>query len=93
MSYVIYNKETTLILGGYRQRYATEQAAKGALTKAVNAGNVENKDDFAIADKSDFHESIEKQVTRVNMMSGNEYKEPANTPVHCSPAYESYWSM
>jgi hypothetical protein len=32
-------------------------------------------------------------VTRVNLMSGLEYQEPADTPLCCSPASETYWSM
>lgn len=32
-------------------------------------------------------------VTRKNLLSGLEYTERFDTPVHCSPASESYWSM
>ena len=32
-------------------------------------------------------------VTRVNLMSGKEYKERRDTPSYLSPASESYWSM
>jgi len=32
-------------------------------------------------------------VTRVNLMSGVEYRESVNTPLHMSPASETYWSM
>lgn len=35
----------------------------------------------------------ETYVTRVNLMSGKEYQERYDTPVYCSPAFESYWSM
>ena len=52
-----------------------------------------NRDDFAIADSVDFHNNIEKEVTRVNLMSKKEFKERINTPHYCSPASESYWSM
>ena len=52
-----------------------------------------DKADYAIADATDFHDNIEKMVTRINMMSKKEYQERANTPIYCSPAYESYWSM
>ena len=38
----------------------------------------------------DLHETY---VTRVNMMSGLEYKERFDTPNYCSPSSESYWSM
>jgi len=32
-------------------------------------------------------------VTRINLMSGKEYEESVNTPLCCSPASETYWSM
>ena len=35
----------------------------------------------------------ETWVTRVNMMSGREYKERYDTPRYCSPSSEAYWSM
>jgi len=35
----------------------------------------------------------ETYVTRVNLMSGKEFKERYDTPIFCSPAFESYWSM
>ena len=38
----------------------------------------------------DLHETY---VTRVNMMSGLEYKERFDTPNYCSPSSEAYWSM
>lgn len=52
-----------------------------------------DKADYAIADSLDFHDNIEKMVTRINLMSKKEFEERANTPIYCSPAYESYWSM
>jgi hypothetical protein len=35
----------------------------------------------------------QKMVTRVNMMTGAEYQERADTPLCCSPSSETYWSM
>jgi len=103
MSYVIYHKETTLILkapskswGCWVESYKTERAAKAALTRLDNKGKLHDgatKDDYAIADSRDFAENIEKMVTRTNLMSGKEYQEPINTPNSCSPASETYWSM
>ena len=49
--------------------------------------------DYAIADAVEFSNNIEKMVTRVNLMSKLAYEERANTPISCSPAYETYWSM
>jgi hypothetical protein len=38
----------------------------------------------------EFHETY---VTRRNMMGGAEYQERYDTPWHCSPSSETYWSM
>ena len=32
-------------------------------------------------------------VTRVNRLSGKEFQERYDTPMFCSAAYDSYWSM
>jgi len=48
---------------------------------------------LGITDANNFYENVEKMVTRVNLMSGKEYQEKVNTPIHCSPAYETSWCM
>ena len=58
-------------------------------TKRVETPYV--KEDFAIASSCDFHENIEKMVTRINLMSGEPFEEPINTPYYLSPASETYW--
>ena len=107
MSYVIYNKETTLILsaparsvGCYVESYKTAGAAKAALTRLDKKGKLgktqdilRTKEDFAIAEAGEFHTNIEKTVTRRNIMNGKEFQESVNTPNSCSPASETYWSM
>ena len=32
-------------------------------------------------------------VTRKNLLTGTEFQERYDTPVYCSPAFESYWTM
>jgi len=32
-------------------------------------------------------------VTRTNLLSGREYEERYDTPLACSPASDTYWSM
>lgn len=32
-------------------------------------------------------------VERINLMTGKPYMEKLNTPISCSPASETYWSM
>jgi hypothetical protein len=34
----------------------------------------------------------DRMVTRVNIMSGAEFQERADTPYYCSPSSETYWS-
>jgi len=46
-----------------------------------------------IAEVNHYHKRIERQVKRINMMSGAEYYESVNTPNYCSPSSEAYWSM
>ena len=35
----------------------------------------------------------EQMVERTNLITGKKFWEKRNTPVYCSPACESYWSM
>ena len=35
----------------------------------------------------------DRMVTKINLMSGEEYQERADTPIYCSPSSETYWSM
>lgn len=92
MAFVIYEVSNTKLYGGYENHYKTERAAKAAVTRAVNRGEI-NRNEFAIADKAFFHQQIEKKVERTNLISGEKYMEAINTPSHLSPAYERYWCM
>jgi len=106
MSYVIYNKETTVILqararsvGCYMDSYKTESAAKAALTRLDNKDLLGKscvqvkttlpngmdgfesvctayvKEDFAIAEISDFRNNIEKTMISRNAMTGEAFEE------------------
>lgn len=39
------------------------------------------------------YEIHETWVLRTNLMGGAQYKERYDTPRHCSPSSEAYWSM
>lgn len=91
MSYVIYNTETTRKLND--RYYVTKAAAKAGLTRAAKADNTLIRSRYAIADANEFHANIEKTVTKTNWMTGEDYQERANTPLHMSPSSETYWSM
>lgn len=97
MRYVVYNKETTRYLSLHPKvktghaSFASEGAAKAALTREANSGAV-NREDFAIADSETFHSSIEKMVTKKNLMTGKDFQQPVNTPLCSDPSRETYWS-
>lgn len=94
MAFVLYEKETTQIFPRtpYNNYHDTEKGAKAAATRLIkNRPELEGK--LSIAEAKDFHEHIEQQVYRTNLMSGKRYLEPYNTPSYCSPSSESYWSM
>ena len=63
--------------------YHTERSAKAVMTRKDMDKNI-----FEIVDGS-----LDPMVERVNLMTGKKYQERLNTPVFCSPASESYYSM
>jgi hypothetical protein len=85
--------------------YKTMAAAKAALTRmskqywkesvAKDSYNIQKDPQFVygIAEIEYYYANIEKQVERVNMMTGKKYMESVNTPRYCSPSSEAYWSM
>ena len=108
--YYIYEKETTYIIGkpdrnglarpDHRQSYKTLGAAKAGLTRLIKAENLLPTDSnygefrYAIAASAFFHQNIEKQVKKKNLMDPSiEFMEPVNRPYYCSPSSETYWSM
>jgi hypothetical protein len=105
MSYVVYNRHTTEYLRVYSNTrrawkdaiYSTSGAAEAALTRAerdaVRRGKEFDRTNYAIAEKSYFHDNIEKQVTKKNLLTGKEFTQPINTPAHCDPSTETYHSM
>jgi hypothetical protein len=104
MSYVIYNKETTVqfyirarSVGCYTDTWATEGAAKATLTREAKKNPEFNRDDYAIAEISDFRKNIEKQVTKSfihpHTSEKCEVTQPINTPRCCDPSSELYWTM
>ena len=94
------NKWDGLVRPDHRQSYKTMAAAKAALTrmsKRHRADMLESVNDpvfrYGIAEAEYFHKTIEKQVKKRNLITDEEFMEPANRPMHCSPSSESYWSM
>lgn len=99
MSYLIYNIETSKIyevrkpgrLYG-KTAYASERAAKAALTREVNKGKIV-REEYAISESENYYKNIEKTEIVINLMSGKEVEQSVNTPRCCDPSSELYWSM
>ena len=101
--YYIYEKSTTYIIGkpdsngiarpDHRQSYKTLGAAKAALTRLSRVEPDYDPNRYDIAASAFFHQNIEKKVAKRNLSTGIVYEEAINTPVHMSPASETYWSM
>ena len=95
MSYVVYEVESTRRCRNPKTRkefYETERAAKAAKTRLAKT-RVYTGVELAVAESAHYDANIAKMVERVNLMSGKPYMESINTPLHCSPASETYWSM
>lgn len=108
MSYVIYEKESTLFVrilrNGYWQdaSYKTEGAAKAAFNRMKRDGCSYNGKPFkptdathAIAERGLFHATIEKKRMTRNILNpdAGEFEIPVNTPAYMDPGCESYHSM
>ena len=92
MSYVIFEKVTTKIVGSrVHKTWKSLGAAKAHLGRMAKMGY--NVNEYDVASHSFFADKIEKTVERTNLMTGKKFKESVNTPYYCSPSSESYWSM
>lgn len=94
--YVVYFMDTTMLAVthsfGIPKLFKTEGAAKAARTRFCRKTGCAVSE-LGVATAHAFYHVIEKHVERTNLMSGEKYREPINTPAHSSPATESYWSM
>ena len=86
-TFVIYHTDDSSLVN--RKRYDTLSKAKAARTRERK----QTSRAIELASTSDYYGKIEQQVERVNLMSGKKFKESINTPMCCSPASETYWSM
>jgi hypothetical protein len=95
MAYVVYDTRSAVIVtekSWGRGSFKTESAAKAARTRMIRRRGWQ-ADALAVADSEFYNLFIRRSVKRVNLMSGLEYYEDVNTPSHCSPASEAYWSF
>ena len=94
----VYDKATTVI----QKTCKTHPAAKAWVTRKQreflkNNGLYVSNDgplfDWALADSEYFHQRIEKSQLKRNLMTGQWFAQPVNTPRSCDPSSELYWSM
>ena len=93
MTYVIVDKDTqckVMYHASRTDKWATERAAKGVLTRMVKTTGY-HRSDLMVMSQDDYMAQI-PMVERVNMMTGKTYMERADTPGYMSPSSESYWS-
>jgi len=92
----IWSIKSALLAHGCKE-YKTHAAAQAQLTR-MGKGQLQTDPNhpiycYGVAEKEYYFRHIERKVVRVNLMSGVEYEESVNTPLACSPASETYWSM
>jgi hypothetical protein len=92
MAWLVYRKSDTLVMTSKtgKQYFAYIHHAE-KLAKELTVKYPHNE--FIVCSNIIYHERIERQVERVNIMTGKKYMESVNTPLCCSPASETYWSM
>ena len=98
----VYDKESTAIYKSYKTRAAaqaqiTRMHKKYTRTNLYVPGSNAHEADplflFGMADSQYFHMFIERRVTKRNLMTGQDFEQPVNTPLSCDPSSELYWSM
>jgi hypothetical protein len=86
MAYIVYHIKSTVAMKGF----VLESAAKRSRTcMNRNAGSEE----YAYAAEDTYYSQVVKTKKVRNLMSGEEVEIASNTPHHCDPSTESYWSM
>lgn len=94
MAYVVYRTSDSKICNekAYgKEVWATEAAAKAAMTRILRKERYPGAE-LRVQELQAYRMLIEETVERVNMMTGQTYRESVNTPSYCSPSSEAYWS-
>ena len=90
--YYVYEIATSRIMQNKKGKntWKSYGGAKAFLTRMARMGY--NAGDYSICPIALFG-MVDKQVEKTNLMTGEKYTESVNTPLSCSPASETYWSM
>ena len=83
--FIVYHVASTMEKRTFVYRHHAQ-----ALCDKLNAAR---EPQYAVTGIDDYRANVVKMVERVNMMTGEKYMEPSNTPGYMSPSRESYWSM
>jgi len=92
MAYYVIARGTGLIVSDGKNRtqtYKTFASARATRTRLCNKSGW-SAGELSIVDTKTYQP---RTVTRKNLMSGIEYQEDVNTPLCCSPASETFWSI
>lgn len=90
--YAVFHKART----DRSEPFSVKQHARNKSSRIRNYDRYSHKPTHVLAvseDQFQKNNSDVPMVTRVNLMSGLLYQEPAYTPLCCSPASETYWCM
>lgn len=82
--YVVYHIKSTMV----HKIYMSESSAR----RSATAMNRRHPGQYNYAGLDDYNCDVVYMVERVNLITGEKYMEPSNTPAHCSPSTETYWS-
>lgn len=95
MSFVVFHKESTLMMKAVK----TEAGAKRSTTcmnrKALNNhySKLTDPAPYAYTDLENYEKNVVKMKKVINLLSGKEIEIASNTPACCDPSSETYWSM
>ena len=87
--FVLYHTDTNKL---FDTGFVSDKGAKIAQTCAAKKG-ITNLEIATYEHWLTLKALTTKMVTRRNLMSGLDYQEAEDTPLHMSPSSESYWSM
>jgi hypothetical protein len=91
-TYVIYHIETTIMHRGTSRSRPQRWRSRGAASAEIRRAQLDPTW-WTIAEETHFHQHIEKQETKVNLLSKLPFTQPVNTPACCDPSTETYHSM
>jgi len=95
--FVSYHIESTMQVGPSRRGhphtlYAKTYKAAGPAARTCAKFNARRPGEYAWASVEHYQANVVRMVERTNLLSGEKFTEPSNTPGFLSPSSETYWS-